>query len=69
MTASLVLSLTLAMKALAEKTAPGAYYQGPSLDGKVSFDVDTDHLDEAIGYARRIPESPGLAVEVLPIER
>ena len=26
-------------------------------------------LDEAIGYATRIPESPGLAVEVLPIER
>ena len=26
-------------------------------------------LDEAIGYARRIPESPGLAVEVVPIDR
>jgi hypothetical protein len=31
--------------------------------------LDCENLDEATGYARRIPESPGLAVEVIPVDR
>jgi hypothetical protein len=29
--------------------------------------LECDDVEQAIGYARRIPESPGLAVEVIPI--
>ena len=31
--------------------------------------LECESLDQAIAHAKRIPESPGLAVEVIPVDR
>jgi hypothetical protein len=31
--------------------------------------LECESVDEAIDYAKRIPESPGLAVELIPVDR